>query len=70
MDTDQRHGGRFAGRPSRIKIRRECVNQLLVSGEVWPVLQGVPDLNAMQWGGWIRRRFLRPLNRINTTGRV
>ena len=46
------------------------MNQLLVSGEVWPVLQGVPDLNAMQWGGWIRRRFLRPLNRINTTGRV
>ena len=43
--------GRFAGRPSRINIRRDGLNQLLVSGEVWPVLQGVLDLNAMQWSG-------------------
>lgn len=43
--------GRFAGRPSRIKIRRDGSNRLLVSGEVWPVLQGMLDLNAMQWSG-------------------
>ena len=43
--------GRFAGRASRINIRRDGVNRLLVSGEVWPVLQGVLDLNATQWSG-------------------
>lgn len=43
--------GHFAGRPSRIKIRRDGSNRLLVSGEVWPVLQGMLDLNAMQWSG-------------------
>ncbi|MEO5626384.1 MAG: PhzF family phenazine biosynthesis protein [Dokdonella sp.] len=36
--------GRFAGRPSRIKVARNCLNRLLVSGEVWPVAQGSLEL--------------------------
>jgi trans-2,3-dihydro-3-hydroxyanthranilate isomerase len=32
--------GRFAGRPSKIKVTRNSLNRLLVSGEVWPIAQG------------------------------
>ncbi|HEV8693731.1 MAG TPA: PhzF family phenazine biosynthesis protein [Lysobacter sp.] len=32
--------GRFAGRPSKIKVRRDTRDRLLVSGEVWPVAHG------------------------------
>ena len=37
--------GRFAGRPSHIKVSRDASGKLLVSGEVWPVAQGVLDLD-------------------------
>jgi trans-2,3-dihydro-3-hydroxyanthranilate isomerase len=40
--------GRFAGRPSRIQVRRDASDRLFVSGEVWPVSHGFLDLNAMQ----------------------
>lgn len=33
--------GRFAGRPSKITVIRKQGGDLLVSGEVWPVTQGV-----------------------------
>ncbi len=36
--------GRFAGRPSRIGVHRDCAGRLWVSGEVWPVSRGVLDL--------------------------
>lgn len=42
--------GRFAGRPSKIRISRDSLNRLLVSGEVWPVAHGFFDLNATQVG--------------------
>jgi PhzF family phenazine biosynthesis protein len=42
--------GRFAGRPSKIQVRRDTFDRLLVSGEVWPVTHGFLDLNAMQAG--------------------
>ena len=32
--------GRFAGRPSKLKVTRSSSNRLSVSGEVWPVAQG------------------------------
>lgn len=32
--------GRFAGRPSKLKITRRSLNRLSVSGEVWPVAHG------------------------------
>jgi trans-2,3-dihydro-3-hydroxyanthranilate isomerase len=32
--------GRFAGRPSKIKVTRNSLNRLFVSGEVWPIAQG------------------------------
>ncbi|HJW10393.1 MAG TPA: PhzF family phenazine biosynthesis protein [Albitalea sp.] len=35
--------GRFAGRTSQIKVGRDALGRLLVSGEVWPVAQGVLD---------------------------
>jgi len=37
--------GRFAGRPSKLQVRRDGSESLLVSGEVWPVSHGVLDLN-------------------------
>jgi len=40
--------GRFADRPSKIRIRRDEFNGLLVSGEVWPVAYGFLDPKAMQ----------------------
>ncbi len=39
--------GRFAGRPSKLQIRRDPTGRLLVSGEVWPVSHGFLDLNAL-----------------------
>ncbi len=39
--------GRFAGRPSKICIKRDSFSALLVSGEVWPVAQGVLDPNLV-----------------------
>ena len=36
--------GRFAGRPSKIKVTRNSLHRLLVSGEVWPVAQGVLEI--------------------------
>ena len=42
--------GRFAGRPSKIQVRRDASDRLLVSGEVWPVTHGFLDLNALQIG--------------------
>jgi trans-2,3-dihydro-3-hydroxyanthranilate isomerase len=42
--------GRFADRPSKIRISRDKFNGLLVSGEVWPVAHGFLDPNAMQVG--------------------
>ena len=35
--------GRFAGRPSTLTVRRDGDNNLFVSGEVWPVMQGLLD---------------------------
>lgn len=35
--------GRFAGRPSTLSVRRDGNNNLFVSGEVWPVMQGLLD---------------------------
>ena len=40
--------GRFADRPSKIRIRRDRFNGLLVSGEVWPVAHGFLDPYALQ----------------------
>jgi trans-2,3-dihydro-3-hydroxyanthranilate isomerase len=40
--------GRFAGRPSKITIRRDTHSHLLVSGEVWPVTHGFLDLDPRQ----------------------
>src|SRR4051794_25665276 len=42
--------GRFAGRPSKIQVRRDTFGSLLVSGEVWPVSHGFLDLDARQAG--------------------
>lgn len=36
--------GRFAGRPSRITVVQDEDGDLLVSGEVWPVSQGVLEI--------------------------
>jgi trans-2,3-dihydro-3-hydroxyanthranilate isomerase len=36
--------GRFAGRPSKITVARDAQQQLLVSGEVWPVSHGFLDV--------------------------
>jgi PhzF family phenazine biosynthesis protein len=36
--------GRFAGRPSKITVVRERDGSLLVSGEVWPVIRGVLEI--------------------------
>ena len=36
--------GRFAGRPSTLQVRCDADGHLLVSGAVWPVIQGVLDL--------------------------
>jgi len=33
--------GRFAGRPSTLTVRRDGNDNLLVSGEVWSVMQGL-----------------------------
>lgn len=40
--------GRFAARPSKIRISRDKFKGLLVSGEVWPVAHGFLDPNALQ----------------------
>ena len=40
--------GRFAGRPSKIRISRDALDRLLVTGEVWPVAHGFLDLSATQ----------------------
>jgi trans-2,3-dihydro-3-hydroxyanthranilate isomerase len=40
--------GRFAGRPSKLQVRRDTFDRLLVSGEVWPVSHGFLDLDAME----------------------
>ena len=39
--------GRFAGRPSRLRVEESAAGHLLVSGEVWPVSHGTLDLNPM-----------------------
>ena len=39
--------GRFAGRPSTLTVRRDGNDNLLVSGDVWPVMQGVLDPGAI-----------------------
>lgn len=39
--------GRFAGRPSKITVRRDARRHLLVSGEVWPVTHGFLDVDVM-----------------------
>jgi PhzF family phenazine biosynthesis protein len=36
--------GRYAGRPSRLTVAQNANGQLLVSGEVWPVSQGVLEI--------------------------
>jgi PhzF family phenazine biosynthesis protein len=38
--------GRFAGRPSKLKVVPSPDGRLLVSGEVWPVSHGVLDLES------------------------
>jgi hypothetical protein len=43
--------GRFAGRPSKLQVRCDSSNRLLVSGEVWPVAHGFLDLDAISAGG-------------------
>ena len=43
--------GRFADRPSKIRVSRDNFNGLLVSGEVWPVSYGFLDSNVMRVGG-------------------
>jgi PhzF family phenazine biosynthesis protein len=40
--------GRFAGRPSKIRVSRDQFNGLFVSGEVWPVGNGFFDPSAMR----------------------
>lgn len=35
--------GRFAGRPSKLQVRRDGADRLHVSGEVWPVAEGMLD---------------------------
>lgn len=42
--------GRFAGRPSKIRISRDGVGRLLVTGEVWSVAHGFLDVNPTQVG--------------------
>jgi PhzF family phenazine biosynthesis protein len=37
--------GRFAGRPSEIEVQRRADGALLVRGQVWPVCQGMLDLD-------------------------
>ncbi|MBY0410515.1 MAG: PhzF family phenazine biosynthesis protein [Burkholderiaceae bacterium] len=39
--------GRFAGRPSKIRISLDNLNRLFVSGEVWPVSQGYLEPSAL-----------------------
>lgn len=43
--------GRFAGRASRIEVQRRNDGALLVRGQVWPVCQGVLDIDA----AWMAR---------------
>jgi trans-2,3-dihydro-3-hydroxyanthranilate isomerase len=40
--------GRYANRPSKIRITRDEHNQLHVSDEVWPVAHGFLDLSAIK----------------------
>jgi trans-2,3-dihydro-3-hydroxyanthranilate isomerase len=42
--------GRFAGRPSELRVRQNASHQLLVSGEVWPVSEGYLDPLALCTG--------------------
>jgi len=42
--------GRFAGRPSRLEVRRDSSNTLFVSGEVWPVMHGFLAPNVIHEG--------------------
>ena len=44
--------GRFAGRPSRIDVRRDADGALRVSGEVWPVAHA--SLDAQVVAAWCR----------------
>jgi predicted PhzF superfamily epimerase YddE/YHI9 len=39
--------GRFAGRPSRLRVDESAEGHLLVSGEVWPVSRGTLDVNPL-----------------------
>lgn len=39
--------GHFAGRPSTLGVRRDAAGNLLVRGEVWPVMQGTLDANIV-----------------------
>jgi hypothetical protein len=41
---------RFAGRPSRLQVRRDASDRLFVSGEVWPVSHGFLDMDPVQSG--------------------
>ena len=40
--------GRFAGRPSALRVRRDGADSLFVSGEVWPVSQGLLDPGVLR----------------------
>ena len=42
--------GRFAGRPSKLRVRRNSAGQMLVSGAVWPVSHGYLDPLAIHAG--------------------
>lgn len=43
--------GRFTGRPSEIEVQRRADGALLVRGQVWPVCQGVLDIDV----SWMAR---------------
>lgn len=47
LDLNQ---GRFAGRPSKLRVRRNSAGQMLVSGAVWPVSHGYLDPLAIHAG--------------------
>lgn len=42
------HQGRFAMRPSRLRVRQTANRHLLVSGEVWPVSHGTLEYSNLQ----------------------
>jgi len=42
--------GRFAGRPSRLTVSQDGQRNMLVSGEVWPLMQGKLDPGVLAQG--------------------